>query len=488
MRAFAGGGCRSVFSFIANARSTGFQTRNTLPMAEIIEMPKLSDTMTVGTLVKWLKAEGDKVAVGDMLCEVETDKATMEVENFFAGVLLKQYVPVGGQIPVGAAMCAIGQAGETAPAAPAPSAPKAVEKKTEPRQETSVGAVKGPGTPEDHPAEPPPSPDLPAPKLPAEAQPVREPEPVPAPEGEGAEGGRVKASPLARRVAAEKGVSLAGLKGSGPGGRIVKADILAAAERPAPAPTPARPQAPVPSPVAAAPAQDQVLPVSNMRGVIARRLLESKTTIPHFYLEMEVDAEPLHALRASLNARLGELPPERGGIKFTINDFILKATAEALRRVPSVNASWQGQSILQHAGVHVAFGVAIDDGLVTPVIRNAHQKGLRQIAEDAKALIGKARSRKLKPEEMTGSTFTVTNLGMYGVNAFYGIINPPNAAILSVGATVKKPVVDAQDRLVVGQRMMLALSCDHRVVDGAAGAQFLAALRELLESPALMLV
>jgi pyruvate dehydrogenase E2 component (dihydrolipoamide acetyltransferase) len=224
-----------------------------------------------------------------------------------------------------------------------------------------------------------------------------------------------------------------------------------------------------------------------MRATIARRLVESKNTVPHFYLEVEVDAAPLLAMRETLNKRLAEASGE-SALKLSVNDFILKASAEALRKVPAVNASWAGTSIRQHSAVHLAFGVALEDGLVTPVIRDAHSKSLKEIALDAKALINKARAKKLSPAEMSGSTFTVTNLGMYGVTGFFGIINTPNAAILSVGATIKKPVVDAADRIVMGQRMIIGLSGDHRVVDGANAAQFLQALKQVLEAPTSILI
>jgi pyruvate dehydrogenase E2 component (dihydrolipoamide acetyltransferase) len=215
--------------------------------------------------------------------------------------------------------------------------------------------------------------------------------------------------------------------------------------------------------------------------------VESKNTVPHFYLEVEVDAAPLLAMRETLNKRLAEAGGE-SALKLSVNDFILKASAEALRKVPAVNASWAGTSIRQHSAVHLAFGVALEDGLVTPVIRDAHSKSLKEIALDAKALINKARAKKLSPAEMSGSTFTVTNLGMYGVTGFFGIINTPNAAILSVGATIKKPVVDAADRIVMGQRMIIGLSGDHRVVDGANAAQFLQALKQVLEAPTSILI
>ena len=298
----------------------------------------------------------------------------------------------------------------------------------------------------------------------------------------------VKASPLAKRVAAEKGVDISSIEGSGPGGRIIREDVEKAASAPKAA-KPA-PKAEAPSPAKSAgpaivvglPAEDVVIKVNNMRGTIARRLLESKNTIPHFYLEIEVDAAPMLALRKKLNEGLADQ-----GVKLTVNDLILKGAIEALRRVPAANSSWLGDKIVQYGAVHMAFAVAIDEGLLTPTIKDADRKSIRQISVEAKDLAAKARDRKLTPAEMSGSTFTITNLGMFGIENFFGIINPPNGAILCVGATVKKPVVNARDEIVVGQRMRLGLSCDHRVVDGAVGAQFLAALKKLLESPELML-
>ncbi|HTB62085.1 MAG TPA: dihydrolipoamide acetyltransferase family protein [Opitutales bacterium] len=439
-------------------------------MAEIIEMPKLSDTMTVGTLVKWLKKEGDKVAPGDVLCEVETDKATMEVENFAAGVVLKHYVAAGAQIPIGAPMCAIGKPGEAAPAAPtvAPQAAAPAASK-EPAAKPAVSA---------------PKPETTAPK-PATTVPQPAAAPAPAPTASGA---RVKASPLAKKLAEEKGVSLSGISGSGPSGRIVRADVLAAASQPKAAPASSGSSASAVTALTGPIGVDEAVPVSNMRSTIARRLLESTTGIPHFYVEIEIDAGPLADLREGLNAALGDLPAEKGGGKFTVNDFILKASVEALRRVPAVNSSWMGDTIQRHGRVHLAFGVALEDGLLTPVIRDADSKSLRQISAEAKALIAKARSKKLTPAEMSGSTFTVTNLGMFGVTGFYGIINPPNAGILSVGATITKPVVDARGQIVAGRRMIIGISGDHRVIDGAAAAQYLAALKSVLETPALLLL
>jgi pyruvate dehydrogenase E2 component (dihydrolipoamide acetyltransferase) len=446
-------------------------------MAEIIEMPKLSDTMTTGTLVNWLKKEGDAVAAGDMIAEVETDKATMEVECFEDGVILKHYAKEGDSVPIGAPICAVGEEGESAPEAKGSGdapAPKEEKKKEEPKKEEA------PAKEESKKSEP-------------KEEPKDEPETKPAakaPQPTDAEG-RIKASPLARKIAAEKGIPLENITGTGPGGRIVKEDVLEAeksggAKAPAAASATSGPAAPA---AAAAPIlEDAELPVSNMRGAIARALVASKNEAPHFYLQMEVDGGPLAKMRADLNAKLADLPPEQGGAKFTVNDLILKAAAEAVRRVPAINRSWHGKTIKQHGAVQLAFGVAIDDGLVTPVIRDAHAKTLRQIAAEAKDLIGKARKKKLKPDEMSGSTLTVTNLGMFGISDFYGIINPPNAAILSIGATIKTPVVDDDGNITVGYRMKVGLSGDHRVIDGAVGAMYLQALKEVLETPATMLV
>jgi len=432
-------------------------------MADIIDMPKLSDTMTVGTLVKWNVKEGDTLAFGDILCEVETDKATMEVQNTIPGVLLKIYAPGGAQLPVGSPICAIGKKGETAPEPGAQAAPAAKAEAPAPAKAAKPAAS--------------------VPPIPESTGVTCAPQALPA------AGDRVAASPYAKRMAEKAGVNLGALRGTGPGGRVVGNDVLAASA------APAAPSGPVNVSVAA-PADgkgiqpDADVPVSNMRQTIARRLLESKVTVPHFYLETEVDAAPLLALRETLNKRLAEAAGKdaKDALKLSVNDFILKASAEALRRVPAVNASWAGTSIRTHGAVHLAFGVALEDGLVTPVVRDAQAKSLRDVALEAKALIAKARAKKLTPAEMSGSTFTVTNLGMYGVTGFFGIINVPNAAILSVGATVAKPVVDAQGRIVVGQRMVIGLSGDHRVVDGAAGAQFLQALRQMLEEPALMML
>jgi pyruvate dehydrogenase E2 component (dihydrolipoamide acetyltransferase) len=434
-------------------------------MANIIEMPKLSDTMTVGTLIKWLKKEGDAVKSGDMLAEVETDKATMELESFFDGTLIAVFVKAGSQVPLGAALCAIGKPGEKvdAPAASAPAAPAPV------------------AAPEPAPAPAPAPAPVAAAPAPAPAR-AAAPAPASAPVATAAPGARIKISPLARKLAAEKNISIEGLTGSGPGGRIIRADVLAApaggGAKKASAPTGSG----VPNFAKGPVQEDKLIPVSNVRGIIAKRLLESKTQIPHFYLDIEVDAGPLMDLRAQLNSSL-----EKEGVKLSVNDFVLKASAEALRRVPAVNCSWEGANIRQHPAAHVSFAVAIEDGLITPVIRDAHVKSLFAISVEAKSLGKRARDKKLAPAEFTGGTFCVSNLGMMGIERFCAIINPPNAAILAVGATVKKPVVK-DGQIVIGQRMTLTLSTDHRVVDGAVGAAYLAALKEVLEKPALLLL
>jgi len=438
-------------------------------MAQIIDMPKLSDTMTVGTLIKWLKKEGDAVKSGNMLAEVETDKATMELECFFDGVLLKIFSPAGSQVAVGAPLCAVGKAGETV------EAPK-----TAPA--TPAKAAEAPAA--QTPPPPPPPPSTPV----AEPAPQAAPEPSPARESAKTPTGRLKISPLARKLAAEKGIDATRIQGSGPSGRIVRADILAA-EKSGSAKAGSASNGKAVStftggtPPKTGPIQEErVVPVSNMRGVIAKRLVESKTQIPHFYLDIEVDAGPMLDLRQQLNTAL-----EKDGVKLSVNDFILKASAEALRRVPTVNCSWEGTQVRHHGSAHVSFAVAIEDGLITPVVRDAHQKTVFAISTEAKSLGKLAKEKKLKPDQYTGGTFCVSNLGMMGIDRFFAIINPPNAAILAVGTTVKKPVVK-NDQIVIGQRLTLTLSCDHRIVDGAVGAQFLGALKQLIESPALLLI
>jgi pyruvate dehydrogenase E2 component (dihydrolipoamide acetyltransferase) len=424
-----------------------------------IEMPKLSDTMTEGTLLRWVKKVGDTVAVGDVLAEVETDKATMEMEAFDDGTLSEVYVNEGQTVQVGQKLALLLGAGESKPAGSKSSAPAAQQ----PDAQKKADSEKKPSQAKQTEAAP-----LPQTVQPADTE----------------SGVRVKASPLARKVAAELGVELEMLPGSGPGGRIVRDDVVSAHQKGTQVtdqpPKPVAPALPTP----ALSQQDVQIPLGGMRRTIAARLLEAKTTIPHFYLQAEVDAEPLVQLRQQLNAA-----NEAAGLpKFTVNDFILKATAVAATHVPKANASFSGDAIVQYGSVHLACAVAIDDGLVTPVIRDAGSKTLSQISAEIKDLAAKARSKKLKPEQYQGGTLTVSNLGSYGVDLFFAIINPPQSLIVSVGAILKKPVINAAGDIVPGQRLVLALSCDHRVVDGAIGAHFLAELKRLIETPALMLV
>jgi pyruvate dehydrogenase E2 component (dihydrolipoamide acetyltransferase) len=420
-------------------------------MAKYIEMPKLSDTMTEGTLLKWLKKVGDKVEAGDVIAEVETDKATMEMEVFDDGVVHQFLVEPGAKVAIGDKIAVVLEKGEAPPKAGEAPAPETKK----------PAAAKG---------------DSKAPEAKAAA-------PAPAADaGKGkvaaAPGERIKASPLAKKVAAAKGVELSGLAGTGPGGRIVAKDVEGA---PAGAPV-AKAAAPVASTPAGA--GDQRLPLSGMRRVIAERLLASKTTIPHFYLNIDVDAGPLMKFRADANVAT----EAAGGSKLTVNDFILKAVVAAAVKVPAVNASFAGDAIIQYGSVNLSVAVAVEEGLVTPVIRDAQKKSLREISEAVKDLAGRARNKKLKPEEYQGGTITVSNLGSYGIDSFFAIVNPPQALILAVGAIVKKPVVNAKGEIVVGQRLSIGLSADHRVVDGAVGAQYLGELRKLIESPALMLL
>jgi pyruvate dehydrogenase E2 component (dihydrolipoamide acetyltransferase) len=292
----------------------------------------------------------------------------------------------------------------------------------------------------------------------------------------------VKSSPLARKIAKEQGVELSGVHGTGPGGRVVARDVQSAPHGGAAA-APASPSVAAVPPMPAG-ANDQRIALSGMRRIIAERLLASKTQIPHFYLHIEVDAGPLMSLRAELNAA----SEAAGGPKLTVNDFILKAVVAAAARVPAVNASFAGDAIIQYASINLSVAVAVEEGLVTPVIRDAQKKSIKEISEAVKDLAGRARSKKLKPDEYAGGTITVSNLGAYGIEFFDAIINPPQSMIVSVGAIVKKPVVGAKDQIVVGQRVAIGLSADHRVVDGAVGAQYLAELRKLIEAPTLMLI
>ena len=436
-------------------------------MATYIEMPKLADTMTEGTLVKWRKAIGDKVQSGDIIAEVETDKATMEMESFDDGVLHEYLVKEGDKVPIGAKIALLLGKGEQPPAAGSASSAKPAKKEAAPTAAVAEASGKETAAPA---------------AAPGYGSPAKSGATAVAPSN----GGRVKSSPLARKLAQEKGIDLAGLQGTGPGGRIVARDVTAAPAggRSAGVATAGTAIAPPPLPVVQAGAGDQKIPLSGMRRVIAERLLQSKTQLPHFYLHIEVDAGPLMKLRTELNAA----SEAAGGPKITVNDFVLKAVVAAAQKVPAVNASFTPDAIVQFGSINLSVAVAVDEGLVTPVIRDAHKKGLREISEAVKDLATRARNKKLKPDEYQGGTITVSNLGAYGIEFFDAIINPPQAVIVSVGAIVKKPVVGPNDQIVAGQRMAIGLSADHLVVDGAIGAQYLAELRRLLETPTMMLL
>jgi pyruvate dehydrogenase E2 component (dihydrolipoamide acetyltransferase) len=424
-----------------------FKERDRFMPKEVV-MPALSPSMTEGTVVKWLKKEGDEVKQGEVIAEVETDKATMDLESFDSGFLKKIVFGPGSKVPVNSLIAVLGAKDEVI--------------------DEAFFAAKKPATVA-APAE--------APVL-AAATPAKAPLPSAVSNPVSRANGRVKASPLAKKVAAEMGLSISYITGTGPGGRIIKRDVFASKNSGSGSGGwGIYPSGPI--------AKDERISLSNMRQTIARRLQESKSQIPHFYLEVEVDVDALLETRQSLNKAFEKLPQP---IKLSPNDFVLKAVAEALRKVPSVNASYEGDSIRQFGNVGLAFAVAIPNGLITPVIQDAQNKSLKQIADEVKSLAARAREGKLKPEEYTTGTITVSNLGMYGVDRFQAIVNPPQAAILAVGATVKKPVVNKQGQIVVGQRMSLTLSCDHRVVDGAVGAEFLAELKRLLETPALLLI
>ncbi|MEZ4700080.1 MAG: pyruvate dehydrogenase complex dihydrolipoamide acetyltransferase [Rhodothermales bacterium] len=424
-------------------------------MAIPVEMPKMSDTMEEGVLVAWLAEEGASVSAGDVIAQVETDKATMDLEVYDNGVLLKRMVAEGDAVPIGALIAVLGKQGEdisailskyngTAAAAPAPA-------QAEPAASAPAanGVAKAAAT---------------------EAE------------------GRVKASPLAKKLASSHGIDLGAIQGSGPEGRIVRRDIeamvttepaAAPAERPAPQPASA-PAASAPSAAPASGASYEAIKLSQMRKTITRRLAGSKFTAPHFYLTVDVAMENATAFRNQLN----ELAAAQNRSKVSFNDLVSKACALALRQHPYVNASYmeaEGE-IRLHKVANIAVAVAVDEGLITPVIRNVDQKGLSQIAEETRSLAERGRDRKLQPEDYEGSTFTTSNLGMFGIEEFTAIINPPNACILAIGA-IRDEAVVKNGEVVAGKRMKITLSCDHRVVDGATGAQFLNTVKQYLEEP-----
>ena len=415
-------------------------------MATNILMPALSPTMTEGTLAKWLKAEGDTVKAGDVIAEIETDKATMEVEAVDEGVLGKIMVAAGTEgVKVNAVIAVLVEAGEEIATAAAPAAAKPA-----------------------------------ASPAPVAAAPVAAPAPAPAPVA--VTGDRAIASPLAKRMAAQAGLDVGAIKGSGPQGRVVKADVEAAMNRPA-AVAPAVAAAPAPRP-AAAPAAilgaTTPIPNSSMRKVIARRLSESKATVPHFYVAMDIELDALLDLRAKLNASSPKDGP--GAFKLSVNDFIIKAAALTLKRVPGANAAWTEDAILRFNDVDISIAVAIPDGLITPIVRHADQKGLAAISNEMKDLGARAKSGKLKPEEFQGGGFSISNMGMYGVTHFAAIINPPQAGILAVGAGEKRAVVK-NGALAIATVMTCQLSVDHRVIDGSLAAEWLLAFKGFVEEP-----
>lgn len=417
-------------------------------MAEVITMLALSPTMEEGTLVEWLKSEGDSVEEGELIAEIETDKATMEMESFHDGVLLKLIAKKGDALAVGAPLAVVGKKGEdisdllaglgqkgsSAPAQETKPETKAVEEQ--------------------------------APK--AEAKPEKT-----APRPESDDSDRIKASPVARKMAKEKGLDLATLEGSGPHGRIIMKDVEEAS-----APSPSR------AAQGTAESSSNMVALSQMRKTIARRLVEVWNDTPHFYLTADIDMAKAMAQRAEINA---QLKAAGSVVKISVNDLIVKASAVALRNYPKMNVAFRGDSIEQYDDVHVGVAVAIPDGLITPVIRDADQKTLSQVATEIRELATRAKDKRLKPHEYTGSTFSISNLGMYQIDEFSAIINPPEAAILACGSVRQTPVVE-DGEIVVGTRMKITLSCDHRAVDGAVGAEFLMELRRLLENPILLLV
>jgi pyruvate dehydrogenase E2 component (dihydrolipoamide acetyltransferase) len=427
-----------------------------------VVLAKLSPTMEEGTIVKWNKQEGDAVKVGDVLAEIETDKANMEMEALGAGVLRTVLVPAGGKAPVGALIGVIAEPGEDIAAMLAEAKAAAL-----PAAAPSPAPTPAPA----------PSPAAVAPAPPPAVAATA----AVAPAG----GGRVKASPLARAMAAQENVPLDRVAGSGPGGRIVKRDIMGflaaplspaarAAGSEAPAAKRTRPAIPVPSvPPGTA------IPLTGMRRTIAKRLSESMFTAPHFYVTVEIDMDRAAELREEILAT--------EDVKVSYNDLVLKACAKALTRFPVVNASWTGETIQTHAEVHLGVAVSLPEGLITPIVRHADRKSVVEISREVRDLAARARDKKLKPEEFSGSTFTVSNLGMFDVTEFTAIINPPESCILAVGAVRKQPVV-VDDELTIGHRMKVTLSSDHRVVDGALAAQFLAEVRRLLESPLSLLL
>jgi len=422
-----------------------------------VVMPKLSDAMESGKIIKWLKKEGDRINGGDILAEVETDKADVEMEAFGAGVLRKILVPAGETAAIGALIGVIAEPGDDIAALVA-SAPAGAASATAPAPRPAAAMPSAPAAPVARPAAV-----------------VSAPAAAPAGLGQGAQAGRVKASPLAKKIAAQAGVDLRLIQGSGPGGRIIRRDVEAAGSGSA-----AAVAMPAVAPAALAGAEFEDVPLTPIRAAIARRMPLSKAPVPHFYVTSEVAMDRAWELREQLNALEGQP-------KVSVNDFVIRACALALLKHPGVNASLQGDAIRVFHRAHIGIAVALEDGLITPVLRDCHAKPLAQIAVEARDLAERARNRKLRAHELSGATFSISNLGMFDVAEFSAIINPPEGAILAVGSVRRVPVVDDAG-LGVGRRMMLTISCDHRVMDGAMGARFLQDVKRLLEEPLRLLV
>jgi len=455
-----------------------------------ILMPALSPTMTEGTLAKWLKKEGDHVGSGDVIAEIETDKATMEVEAVEEGTLGRIVVPAGtSNVKVNAVIALLLGEGESAASldqAAVKAPPAAAKEPARQSPEAPRGNGHGNGHAEPAQAKPPESAAAKPQAAPATGGSLAQAQSLP----QRPSGARLFASPLARRLARQAGLDLTDLRGSGPHGRIVKSDIDAAiggGARPAPQPGAARPAAPpAPAPL---PAGDlahgmdyELVPHTTMRKVIARRLTEAKRDVPHFYVTMDCHLDPLLKLREELNKR-----GEKEGFKLSVNDFVIKAAALALRRKPEVNSAWSEEGMLRFTTVDISVAVALPAGLITPIVRHADHKGLAEISNEFKELVGRAKDNKLKPEEFQGGGFSISNLGMYGVKDFTAIINPPQAAIIAVGAGEPRPVVK-DGALAIQTMMSVTMSCDHRVIDGALGAQWLGIFKALIEDPLTMML
>jgi pyruvate dehydrogenase E2 component (dihydrolipoamide acetyltransferase) len=409
-----------------------------------VTMPRLSDTMEEGTIASWLKKPGDKVDRGEVIAQIETDKATMDLTAFEAGTLQEILAPEGSTVAIGQPVARIGSGNGSAKAAPPPAPAKVA---------------------------------TPAAATPPAAAPTAEPRPTqiatPAPPTDG----KTRASPMARHIAAEHDLDLSHIQGSGPQGRVIRADVEAAVATP-----PTSAAAPAPQPTDGLPQDDERVTLSQMRRTIARRMAESTRTIPHFFLTVTVDASELVRLRKQITEETAD-----AGIKISFNDMVVKAAAVAIRKVPDINVSFAEDSLIRHQRVHIGIAVATDRGLIVPVVRDVDQKSLGQISRETRDLAERANSGKLQPADYTGGTFTISNLGMFGIEQFNAVINPPESAILAVGAIVREPA-EHDGQIVLRERMRLTLSVDHRALDGAMGARYLQALKQLLEKPMLLLV